>query len=139
MTNRWEINYTEMISVYCSYHKARFIFVYVYGLTNTYRHGSHGGRIRGTGQTQIVFGDVLAGTHNGTFIPAEALLRSIWELNGIDIQYQWLSALGVESCCPALLLGLTVRVMEVQAGCSTLTLLTKSTSQIIIPEKGIHI
>lgn len=101
----------------------------------TYRHRSHGDRIRGTGQTQIVFGDVLAGTHNGAIVPAQALLRGIWELNGIDVQYQWLSALGVESCCSALLLGLVVWVMEVQACCSTLPLFTEDTNQIVIPEK----
>lgn len=103
----------------------------------TYRHRSDGGRIRGTGQTQIVFGNVLAGTHNGAFVPAQALLRGMWELNGIDIQYQWLSALGVESCRSALLLGLMVWVMEIQACCSTLPLFTNDTSQIVIPEKEV--
>lgn len=67
-----------------------------------------------------MLGDVLASSHDGDVLPADALLCSVRQVQVVDGEDQRLGAeLLLETGCPFLLLGFLVWIVKVQAGSST--------------------
>ena len=58
----------------------------------THMHRPHSGGVGGTGESQVDFGDVLAGSYNRTVLPAEALLGAAGHVQGVDGENQGLRA-----------------------------------------------
>lgn len=92
----------------------------------THRHWAHSGRVWSTGEPQVMLGDVLAGSHDGDVLPADALLCPVRQVQVVDGEDQRLWAkLLLETSCPFLLLGFLVRVVKVQPSSSTFPFLAR--------------
>lgn len=102
-------------------------------LTSTpYRHWAHGGGIWCAGEPQVVLGDVLARSNDGAVLPAEALLRPVGQVQGIDGEDQGLGAkLLLEARRAVLLLGFPVGIVEVHPGGAAFPLLSHGRVGII--------
>lgn len=79
-----------------------------------------------------MLGDVLARSNDGAVLPAEALLRPVGQVQGIDGENQGLGAkLLLEACRSVLLLGFSVGIVEVHPGRAAFPLLSHGRVGII--------
>lgn len=102
-------------------------------------HWAHSGGVRGTGEPQVVLGDVLTCSHNGAVLPTKALLCSIRQVQGIDGENQRLWAkLFLETGCSALLLSFSVGIVEIQTSTATFPLLSNSWIIHVSGEKKVY-
>lgn len=84
---------------------------------HTYRHWAHSGGVWGAGESQVVLSDVLARSNNGAVLPAQALLRPVRKVQGVDGENQGLGAkLLLEASCSVLFLNFSVGIVEIHPG-----------------------